>query len=117
VSLWDKLESLDQEQQVKKDQTGVDRAKRQALEQTTSLDARKAIGASMRGSYWSRTMRLPPEYEKLFRDVAVEEGFGSLADAERWIVAMGFHAYYTLGLRPEFEKSITRTVVLPEITQ
>jgi hypothetical protein len=68
----------------------------------------------MRGNYWSRTMRLPPEFEEKFREVAAQEGFGSLADAERWIVAMGFHAYYELGLRPEFEKTVTRTVILPD---
>ncbi|MFQ5433838.1 MAG: hypothetical protein ACE5FD_03090 [Anaerolineae bacterium] len=117
MSLWDQLESLDQDKQAKKEQTEKKRGKRDALEQTTSADARKAVGASMRGKYWSRTMRLPPEFEALFKDVATEEGFGSLADAERWVVAMGFHAYYELGMRPEFEKAITRTVILPEFNR
>lgn len=115
MSLWDQLESIDQNQQAQKEQAGKKRGKRAALEQTTPADARKAVGASMRGKYWSRTMRLPPEFEQLFKNVAIQEGFGSLADAERWVVAMGFHAYYELGLRPEFEKAITRTVILPEI--
>lgn len=117
MSLWDQLESLDQDQQAQKEQAEKKRGKRDALEQTTPADARKAVGASMRGKYWSRTMRLPPEFEELFKNVAIQEGFGSLADAERWIVAMGFRAYYELGLRPEFEKAITRTVILPEINR
>ncbi len=117
MSLWDQLGALDQDKQAQQEQAEKKRGKRDALGQTTATDARKAVGASMRGKYWSRTMRLPPEFEELFKDVAIQEGFGSLADAERWIVAMGFHAYYELGLRPEFEKAISRTVILPEINR
>jgi hypothetical protein len=117
MSVWDKLESIDKDQIEKKKSLKPDSGKRKALADTTAADVRRAVGASMRGSYWSRTMRLPPEYETLLHDIAATEGFGSLADAERWVVAMGLYAYYELKMRPEFEKTVTRTVLLPDIKQ
>lgn len=57
-------------------------------------------------------IRYQRECFKVLKEAFVE---GRLtADAERWIVAVGFHANYELEMRQEFEKAISDTVILPE---
>lgn len=64
------------------------------------------------GNYWLRTVKIPPEWRELFRDIKMSCGFKSLADAERWIISEGLRAYYERGHRPEFTQTIEQTAVL-----
>ena len=71
--------------------------------------------SSMRGKYWQRTLRLPPEYQDLTLQVHHEGRARSIADTERWIYAMGLHAYFVEGKRPSYVKSVARDIELPDL--
>lgn len=64
------------------------------------------------GQYWLRTVKIPPEWRELFRDIKMTCGFKSLADAERWVISEGLRAYYEQGSRPKFTHTIEQTAVL-----
>ena len=90
-----------------------------ALSETSFSDvARAAKKTTVRGKYWLRTLRLPPEYQELTRDIFKREVQAkSLADIERWIYTMGLIAYYQEGKRPEYQQeSISRDISLPDIS-
>jgi hypothetical protein len=79
----------------------------------SSVDAAKATKSSkMVGRYAQRTFRLPPEYLEKIRHIARDE-IMSIADAERWVVGKGLLAYFELGERPDFERTVQRQVQLP----
>lgn len=71
---------------------------------------------SMVGQYAQRTFRLPPEYLDMIRQIAQQEIL-SIADAERWVVNRGLLAYFEDGERPTFERTVQRSVHLPDIQQ
>lgn len=71
---------------------------------------------SMVGQYAQRTFRLPPDYLDMIRQIAQQE-IMSIADAERWVVNRGLLAYFEDGERPTFERSVQRSVHLPDIQQ
>ncbi len=71
--------------------------------------------SSMRGQYWQRTLRLPPEYQDLTRQIHQEGRARSIADTERWIYAMGLQAYFAEGKRPTYVKSVARDIELPDL--
>ncbi len=73
---------------------------------------RPISGASMVGQYAQRTLRLPPSYLALMREIAEKEGT-SIAEAERWVVARGLQAYYSAGERPQFEPASGGRLILP----
>ncbi|MGB1249029.1 MAG: hypothetical protein ACPG8W_00235 [Candidatus Promineifilaceae bacterium] len=70
---------------------------------------------SMRGQYWQRTLRLPPEYQDLTLQIHHEGRARSIADTERWIYAMGLQAYFAEGKRPTYVKSVARDIKLPNL--
>ncbi len=88
-----------------------------ALEQVTPMDVAKAAQKkTFQGKYWLRTLRLPPEYQALTRDIYQQEVRAkSLAEIERWIYTMGLIAYFQEGQRPQYSEAISREIELPEI--
>ncbi|MFQ5398269.1 MAG: hypothetical protein ACE5E7_01590 [Anaerolineae bacterium] len=76
--------------------------------------AKATKSGSMRGRYWQRTLRLPPEYQDLTLQIHNEGRAKSIADTERWIYAMGLYAYFVEGKRPTYAQSIAREVELPD---
>lgn len=83
------------------------------LDAVSASQAAKATKSSvMVGQYRQKTLRLPPEYVELMRQVAKEQHM-SVSEAERWIVARGLMAYFEDGERPEFEETVQRRVTLP----
>lgn len=89
----------------------------QALDQVRSVDvARAAKKSTVQGKYWLRTLRLPPEYQELTREIFQEEVRAkSLAEIERWIYTMGLVAYFEEGKRPEYNESVSREINLPDV--
>lgn len=89
----------------------------QALEQVTAMDVAKAARKkTFQGKYWLRTLRLPPEYQELTREIYQQEVRArSLAEIERWIYTMGLIAYFHEGKRPHYNESISRDIELPEV--
>ena len=89
----------------------------QALDQVRSVDvARAAKKSTVQGKYWLRTLRLPPEYQELTRQIFQEEVRAkSLAEIERWIYTMGLMAYFEEGKRPEYSESVSREINLPDV--
>jgi predicted Zn-dependent peptidase len=88
-----------------------------ALEEVTKQDvARAARKKTFQGKYWLRTLRLPPEYQDLTRDIYQQEVRAkSLAEIERWIYTMGLIAYFQEGKRPRYSETISRDIDLPDI--
>jgi predicted Zn-dependent peptidase len=88
-----------------------------ALEEVTKQDvARAARKKTFQGKYWLRTLRLPPEYQDLTRDIYQQEVRAkSLAEIERWIYTMGLIAYFQEGKRPHYSETISRDIDLPDI--
>ena len=74
-----------------------------ALDQVSSIDvARAARKKTFQGKYWLRTLRLPPQYQELTREIfQMEPRARSLAEIERWIYTMGLVAYFQEGKRPQ----------------
>ena len=89
----------------------------EALEQVTAMDVAKAARKkTFQGKYWLRTLRLPPEYQELTRDIYQQEVRAkSLAEIERWIYTMGLIAYFQEGKRPHYSESISRQIELPQV--
>jgi hypothetical protein len=89
----------------------------EALEQVTAMDVAKAARKkTFQGKYWLRTLRLPPEYQELTREIYQREVRAkSLAEIERWIYTMGLVAYFHEGKRPQYSESISRQIDLPEV--
>lgn len=89
----------------------------QALEQVTARDvARAAQKKTFQGKYWLRTLRLPPEYQDLTREIFQQEVRAkSLAEIERWIYTMGLVAYFHEGKRPRYSETISREIELPQV--
>lgn len=89
-----------------------------ALEQVSSADvARAARKKTVQGKYWLRTLRLPPEYQELTREIyQQEERAKSLADIERWLYTMGLVAYFQEGKRPIYNETVSRTIDLPDLS-
>jgi len=89
----------------------------EALEQVTAMDVAKAARKkTFQGKYWLRTLRLPPEYQELTRDIYQQEVRAkSLAEIERWIYTMGLIAYFQEGKRPHYSESISREIELPQV--
>ena len=87
------------------------------LSQIGKADTARATktSSSMRGQYWQRTLRLPPEYQDLTLQIHHEGRARSIADTERWIYAMGLHAYFVEGKRPSYVKSVARDIELPDL--
>ena len=87
------------------------------LEQISRQDvARAARKKTFQGKYWLRTLRLPPEYQDLTREIfQMEPRARSLAEIERWIYTMGLVAYFQEGKRPQYSEAISRDIDLPEI--
>jgi hypothetical protein len=88
-----------------------------ALDQVSSIDvARAARKKTFQGKYWLRTLRLPPQYQELTREIfQMEPRARSLAEIERWIYTMGLVAYLQEGKRPQYSEAISRDIELPEI--
>ncbi len=78
------------------------------------VQKKEATAATMRltGQYWQRTMKIPPEWRDLIREVARVGKFRSIADAERWIISEGLKAFFERGSRPNFEETIEREALL-----
>ena len=89
----------------------------EALEQVTAIDVAKAARKkTFQGKYWLRTLRLPPEYQEITRDIYQQEVRAkSLAEIERWIYTMGLIAYFQEGKRPHYSESISREIELPQV--
>jgi len=89
----------------------------EALDQVTSIDVAKAARKkTFQGKYWLRTLRLPPEYQELTRQIfQLEPRARSLAEIERWIYTMGLVAYFQEEKRPRYSEAISRDIDLPEI--
>ncbi len=89
----------------------------EALEQVTAMDVAKAARKkTFQGKYWLRTLRLPPEYQELTREIYQQEVRAkSLAEIERWIYTMGLVAYFQEGKRPRYNETISRDIDLPEV--
>ena len=89
----------------------------EALEQIKAVDVAKAARKKThQGKYWLRTLRLPPEYQELTREIfQMEPRARSLAEIERWIYTMGLLAYFREGKRPQYSEAISRDIELPEI--
>ncbi len=89
----------------------------QALGQVSSVDvARAAKRKTVQGKYWLRTLRLPPEYQEMTRQIFQEEVRAkSLAEIERWIYTMGLVAYFEEGKRPHYSESVSREIDLPAV--
>lgn len=79
-----------------------------------SATARATKSSTMRGQYWQRTLRLPPEYQDLTVEVHHATRARSIADTERWIYAMGLHAFFVEGKRPSYTQSVARDIELPD---
>jgi len=79
-----------------------------------SQTSKATQSSSMRGQYWQRTLRLPPEYQDLTLAVHQDSRAKSIADTERWIYAMGLHAYFVEGKRPTYAPSVAREIELPD---
>jgi predicted Zn-dependent peptidase len=88
-----------------------------ALEEVTKMDVAKAARKkTFQGKYWLRTLRLPPEYQDLTREIYQQEVRAkSLAEIERWIYTMGLIAYFREGKRPHYNETISRDIDLPDI--
>jgi hypothetical protein len=88
-----------------------------ALDQVSSIDvARAARKKTFQGKYWLRTLRLPPQYQELTREIfQMEPRARSLAEIERWIYTMGLVAYFQEGKRPQYSEAISRDIELPDI--
>ena len=88
-----------------------------ALDQVSSIDvARAARKKTFQGKYWLRTLRLPPQYQELTREIfQMEPRARSLAEIERWIYTMGLVAYLQEGKRPQYSETISRDIELPDI--
>jgi hypothetical protein len=88
-----------------------------ALEEVTKMDVAKAARKkTFQGKYWLRTLRLPPEYQELTREIYQQEVRArSLAEIERWIYTMGLIAYFHEGKRPRYSETISRDIDLPEV--
>jgi len=118
---FEDLEKAEREARQQKQQRRPPRAKGanfdEALEQVTSQDvARAARKKTFQGKYWLRTLRLPPEYQELTREIYQQEiRAKSLAEIERWIYTMGLVAYLHEGKRPVYNETISRDIDLPEI--
>lgn len=89
----------------------------EALEQVTAMDVAKAARKkTFQGKYWLRTLRLPPEYQELTREIYQQEVRArSLAEIERWIYTMGLIAYFHEGKRPRYNETISRDIDLPDV--
>lgn len=89
----------------------------EALEQVSSIDvARAAKRKTVQGKYWLRTLRLPPEYQELTREIFRQEVRAkSLAEIERWIYTVGLIAYFEEGKRPHYSRSVSREIDLPPL--
>ncbi len=118
---FDDLEKAEEEaRQERRTQRGPQRDTFQfdeALEQVTAMDVAKAARKkTFQGKYWLRTLRLPPEYQELTREIYQQEVRArSLAEIERWIYTMGLIAYFHEGKRPRYNETISRDIDLPEI--
>jgi len=90
-----------------------------ALDQVSSIDvARAARKKTFQGKYWLRTLRLPPQYQELTREIfQMEPRARSLAEIERWIYTMGLVAYLQEGKRPQYSEAISRDIELPDIIE
>ena len=78
--------------------------------------AKAARKKTFQGKYWLRTLRLPPEYQELTREIYQQEVRAkSLAEIERWIYTMGLIAYFHEGKRPHYNESISRDIELPQV--
>jgi hypothetical protein len=118
---FEELEKAEKEAQQKKQQNR--QRSRQtsqfdaALEQISRRDVAKAARKkTFQGKYWLRTLRLPPEYQELTREIfQMEPRARSLAEIERWIYTMGLLAYFQEGKRPRYSEAISRDIELPDI--
>ncbi len=124
MSFDDPFEELEQAEKEARQQRKQSKPKRantpnfdEALGKVTSRDVAKAARKkTFQGKYWLRTLRLPPEYQELTREVYREEVRAkSLADIERWIYTMGLIAYFEEGKRPVYNESISREIDLPDL--
>lgn len=88
-----------------------------ALDQVSSIDVAKAARKkTFQGKYWLRTLRLPPQYQELTREIfQMEPRARSLAEIERWIYTMGLVAYLQEGKRPQYSEAISRDIELPDL--
>ncbi len=88
-----------------------------ALDQVSAIDVAKAARKkTFQGKYWLRTLRLPPEYQELTREIfQMEPRARSLAEIERWIYTMGLVAYFQEGKRPQYSEAISRDIELPDL--
>ena len=117
------LERAEKEARQQKQQKKRTTAKRQvpqfdaALDQVRAVDvARAARKTTVQGKYWLRTLRLPPEYQELTRQIfQAEDRAKSLADIERWLYTMGLVAYFQEGKRPVYNETVSRTIDLPDL--
>lgn len=82
-----------------------------ARQQVSQKEATEAT-MKLTGQYWARTVKIPPEWRDLIRDVTRLGGFRSIADAERWIISEGLRAFFERGVRPQFEETIEREAIL-----
>jgi len=117
---FDDLEKAEEEARQEKQERRTTRDPFQfdeALEQVTAMDVAKAARKkTFQGKYWLRTLRLPPEYQELTRDIYQQEVRAkSLAEIERWIYTMGLIAYFQEGKRPRYSESISREIELPQV--
>jgi predicted Zn-dependent peptidase len=117
---FDDLEKAEEEARQERQQRRPQRGPYQfdeALEQVTARDVAKAARKkTFQGKYWLRTLRLPPEYQDLTREIYQQEVRArSLAEIERWIYTMGLIAYFQEGKRPQYNETISRDIDLPEV--
>lgn len=118
---FEELEKAEREARQQRRQGGSGKSKKpnfdEALEMVTSQDvARAANKKTFQGKYWLRTLRLPPEYQEITREIYRQEVRAkSLAEIERWIYTMGLLAYLQEGKRPRYSETISRDIDLPEI--
>jgi len=118
------LEQAEKEARQRKQQKRKAPGKRQvpqfdaALDQVRAVDvARAARKTTVQGKYWLRTLRLPPEYQELTRQIfQQEERAKSLADIERWLYTMGLLAYFQEGKRPVYNETVSRAIDLPDLS-
>ncbi len=116
ADLFDELEKVDKQAQPKK---GRRSSKAEQLSTVNPLakqqvQRKNATAATMKltGQYWQRTMKIPPEWRELIREVTRAGKFRSVADAERWIVSEGLRSFFEQGNRPKFEETIEREALL-----
>ena len=117
---FDDLEKAEEEARQQREERRTQRDPFQfdeALEQVTAMDVAKAARKkTFQGKYWLRTLRLPPEYQELTREIYQQEVRAkSLAEIERWIYTMGLIAYFQEGKRPRYNETISRDINLPDI--